>query len=72
MPKQSELTKSGDITASSSSTGKTVSAVKAYQSGIVTVIELDWSNSTISYIKVRGLEVEVGGTNEFGTGTKVL
>jgi hypothetical protein len=53
---------------------KTISTVEAYKHGVVMVIELGFSDSTTTYIKVASNDhgtVEVGGTNELGTGTKV-
>lgn len=46
-------------------------AACAYRLGSVTVVELTFIDSTISFIKVGPSGLEIGGTNEMGTGTKV-
>lgn len=49
---------------------KTVTGVTAWIHGIVAVIEIAHAAGTI-FIKVRGCEIEHGGTAEWGSGTKV-
>jgi hypothetical protein len=48
--------------------GKTVTGISAYQHGNVWVIEVAYSGGP-SYIKVKGMQMEIGGTNEWGSGT---
>lgn len=71
MSDKKTLTTTQSITSLAGATSKTVSSVVAYTAGCVNVVELNWSDSTQSFIKFRGVECEVGGTNEFGTGTKL-
>jgi hypothetical protein len=43
-----------------------------YKHGVVTVVELGFSDASTNYIKVPSNGVpEIGGTAEMGTGTKV-
>jgi hypothetical protein len=50
--------------------GKTLSNAQAYQHGSVQVVELIFSDSTTLFLKFLQGQVETGGTNEWGTGTK--
>jgi len=51
---------------------KTITAVYGYRHGVVTVIELAFSDASTNFIKVASNGgMEVGGTAEMGTGTKV-
>jgi hypothetical protein len=68
MPAKDGLTKHASILASSGLNGKSVTGIEVYQHGSTIVIEVTFSGGS-SFIKVRGLVVDVGGTNEFGTGT---
>jgi hypothetical protein len=45
-----------------------VTGIEVYQHGSTIVIEIAFSGGS-SFIKVQGFQVDVGGTNEFGTGT---
>jgi hypothetical protein len=50
----------------------TLTSAYAYKHGSVTVIEFGLSNATTSFLKVSSNgALEVGGTLEMGTGTKV-
>ena len=50
----------------------TVSSAYAYKHGVVTVLEINLSNSTTQYVKFAANSgLEIGGTLEMGTGTKV-
>ena len=50
----------------------TVTSANAYKHGVVTVIELNLSNSTTQFLKFASNgSLEIGGTLEMGTGTKV-
>ena len=52
--------------------GKTITAGSAYKHGVVTVVELAFSDSSVGFIKVgHAGALEIGGTAEMGTGTKV-
>jgi len=51
---------------------KTITGATAYVHGSTAVIELAFSDATTNYLKVGpGHVLELGGTNEMGTGTKV-
>lgn len=51
---------------------KTISSASAYRHGVVMVVELDFSDATTNFIKVGAAgQLEIGGTLEMGTGTKV-
>lgn len=50
--------------------GKTLNALTTYQHGAVSVVELGFSDGTMQFIKFYQGQIEVGGTNEWGTGTK--
>lgn len=62
------LTKHASILGTSGLNGKSVTGVEVYQHGSTIVIEIAFSGGS-SFIKVRNFVVDVGGTNEFGTGT---
>jgi hypothetical protein len=52
----------------------TISSIEAYKHGVVTVIEFAFSDASTNFIKVASNDrgtVEIGGTNEMGTGTRV-
>jgi hypothetical protein len=52
---------------------KTISTVMAYKHGAVMVVELAFNDSTTNFIKfsANNGSLEIGGTLELGTGTKV-
>lgn len=51
---------------------KTITAAVAYKHGVVTVIELAFSDASTNFLKVSSNgNLEIGGTLEMGTGTKV-
>ena len=51
---------------------KTISSATSYRHGVVTVVELAFSDSSTGFIKVgQAGTLEIGGTAEMGTGTKV-
>lgn len=60
---------SANITAKLGAGSKTVSSIHAYYLGSNAVIELNFTDSTTAYIKEKNGVVDLGGTNEFGTGT---
>jgi hypothetical protein len=65
---KSELPANSDVLASAGLSSKTITGASVYRHGSVCVVELTFSGGS-SFIKVKGLEIEVGGTNEWGTGT---
>jgi hypothetical protein len=51
---------------------KTITAASAYKHGIVTVIEFGFSDASTNFLKFSSNSgLEIGGTLEMGTGTKV-
>jgi len=51
---------------------KTITTATAYKHGVVTCIELAFSDASTNFVKVGGNgKLEIGGTNEMGTGTAV-
>lgn len=48
--------------------GKSITGVTAMTHGIVVVFQFDFAGGP-AFIKVKQGQVEVGGTNEWGTGT---
>lgn len=51
--------------------GKTITDVDVYSHGTNVVIAVNYAGGP-TYIKVNGTQVEVGGTDDFGTGTKLF
>lgn len=70
MPAKDTLPKNNSILGASGLNAKSVTAVNVYQHGSTICIEVAFSGGS-SFIKVRGLVVDVGGTSEFGTGTLI-
>lgn len=68
MPAKESLKNHASILATSGLNGKSVTGIETYQHGSTIVIEVTFSGGS-SFIKVRGLQVDSGGTNEWGTGT---
>jgi hypothetical protein len=68
MPAKEAQPKHASILATSGLNGKSVTGIEVYQHGSTIVIEVTFSGGS-SFIKVKGFQVDVGGTNEFGTGT---
>jgi hypothetical protein len=71
MPSKDSLTKNTNCLSQSGLSGQTVTGLSVYQHGVTIVLEVGYSGGP-SYLKVRQGQVEFGGTNEWGTGTKVL
>ena len=65
---KTKLPNNSGILADSGLSAKTVTNVIAYQHGSTMVIEVVFSSGS-SFIKVRGMQLDVGGTNEWGTGS---
>ncbi len=51
--------------------GKSITGLDIYQHGSTIVIEINYTGGP-QYVKVNRGRVEVGGTEDFGTGTQVL
>lgn len=62
------LLRNANILGLSGLSAKSITDISAYQHGSVAVIEIAYSGGT-QYIKVKQSQIEVGGTNEWGTGT---
>ena len=65
------LSRYTDATTTSALSGKSITAVEAYQHGSTDVIEISFSGGS-QFIKYKQGVCEVGGTAEFGTGTTVI
>ncbi len=50
--------------------GKTLTRLETYSHGSVQVIELGFSDKTTQFVKCKNGQFEIGGTNEWDTGTK--
>ncbi len=50
--------------------GKTLNNLQAYKHGAVEVVELGFSDGTTQFVKWKSGQLEIGGTNEWNTGTK--
>lgn len=59
-----------DILGASGLSGKTITDLHVHRHGSVTVIEIVYSTGSMFIKEKQGL-VEVGGTQDFGTGTVV-
>lgn len=68
MPDKKTLTQSNSVLGALS--GKTLNGLDAYIHGSVFVVEMRFSDGTTQFIKERSNQVEIGGTNEWDTGTK--
>jgi hypothetical protein len=67
-----QLVKAGKSVTTPMGGAKTVSSMNVFQHGIVTCLEINYSDSTTYYFKVNNQGVvEAGGTLELGTGTAV-
>jgi hypothetical protein len=65
---KSELPSNSDVLAAAGLSSKTITGASAYRHGSVCVVELSFSGGS-AFIKVKQNQIEVGGTNEWGTGT---
>lgn len=69
MPDKRTLTKSASVNRSAN--GKTLSATQIYQHGSTWVVEQVFTDLTVTFLKFLQGQAEMGGTNEWGTGTKL-
>ena len=62
-----------DITTALASGSLTISSAKVFKSGTDTTIVLNYSDSTVGYIKFKATgRLKIGGAdNTFGTGTEI-
>lgn len=70
MADKTQLPKASTI--NTAANGKTLSSTMAYLHGSTFVVEQRFSDASVFFIKHLQGQVEMGGTNEWGTGTKVL
>ena len=71
MPKKEENTNNNNATASSGLSGKTITALHAWESGAVAIFEVVTASGS-TFLKVRQSQMEVGGTADWGSGTRVI
>lgn len=63
--------KKNNITATGGLSSKSITGVDVYFAGSTAIIEISFSGGS-QFIKVKGLEAEVGGSEAWGSGTKVI
>jgi hypothetical protein len=68
MPDKKENAKSNNITASSGLSGKTITAVHAWEVGSVDIVEIVTASGS-TFIKWKAGRCDVGGDASFGSGT---
>lgn len=59
-----------NVIAASGLNGKSITSLEVYVHGAVTVVEIGFSGGS-QFVKVKQGQAEVGGTNEWGTGTQI-
>lgn len=69
-PTKTALTANANVLGTSALNSKSITGVDVYRHGSVVVIEISFSGGS-QFIKVKNMLVEIGGTNEWDTGTKV-
>lgn len=69
MPDIKTLAKTPNITTTVAN--KTLSKLLAYQHGSTFVVDITMSDGTQTFVKFFQGNLEVGGTNEWNTGTKI-
>jgi hypothetical protein len=70
MSDKTQVPKQGSILATSGLSGKSITGVNVYQVASITVIEITYSGGS-QLIKVKQHQVEIGGSADWDTGTKV-
>ena len=68
MPDKKEVHKSSNITAKSGLSGQSITAVHAWESGTVAIVEIVTASGS-TFIKWKNGRCDVGGDANFGTGT---
>jgi hypothetical protein len=71
MTSKNDTPKKNDITGLAGLSGKSITGVAVFQQGSTTIIEINFVGGPY-YVKVQGLQVERGGTTDWGSGTLVL
>lgn len=73
MANKTQLASEGSVKTVTTLIGaKTISTASVYKHGVVTCVELYFSDASTNYIKFASNGgLEIGGTLEMGTGTKV-
>jgi hypothetical protein len=70
MSDKTQTPKQSSILAASGLSGKSITGVHCYQLGSAIVIEVSYSGGS-QLIKVNQQQVEIGGSADWGSGTKV-
>jgi hypothetical protein len=70
MSDKTQTPRQSSILAASGLSGKSITGANVYQIASVTVIEILFSGGS-QYIKVKQHQVEIGGTADWDSGTKV-
>jgi hypothetical protein len=71
MSDKTQVPKQSSILAASGLNSKSITGVNCYQIASMTVIEISFSGGS-QFIKVKQHQVEVGGTSDWDTGSKVI
>ena len=71
MPIKTDLPKNNNVLGVSGTNGKSITGLAVYQQGSLIVVEINYTGGP-TYVKVKGLQAEVGGTADWDSGTKVL
>lgn len=69
MAKKNETRQSGSVLGASGLNGKSVTGVQCYFLGSMGVVEISFSGGSCLIKELQG-QFEVGGTDDWGTGTK--
>jgi hypothetical protein len=71
MPDKKDTPKSSNITATSGLSGKSITAIHAWQSGSIEIVEIVTSTGS-TFIKWKAGRCDIGGDANFGTGTVIF
>lgn len=70
LPDKTQTSSTSNVVNTSGLSGKSITGLDVWRAGSVTIIEVNYTGGP-TFVKVRGLEAEVGGDANWGTGTKV-
>lgn len=71
LPDKTQAPSSVNVVNTSSLSGKSITGLQVWRTGSVTVIEINYTGGP-TFVKVRGLQTEIGGDANWGTGTLEL
>lgn len=70
-PDKTQLRSHSDITTLLGIAGKTITSVDQYRHGMVEVTDILCTDASHYYIKTRQGAVDIGGTSDWGSGTRL-